>query len=239
MTLQQIITKIEELTGTKSSANSNYPLSSKIVDINNTLDRFNIIAIRASGRWQSADDTNHTDYPITYYDVSSGRQDYIFNTDEQGNEILNIYKVRIKKQDGSWLTLKQRDFQTQKEEIDLITTGDVTHYDLTSNGIFLTAIPNYNMADGLEVWYSRTNSYFTETDLNKEPGIPSIFHPYLCYYPAYMYAIQNQLPTLAQYRMIIEGNNGRSGQEGDIADFYSMRNAGERTRIKPSVEDTR
>lgn len=234
-----IIQGIEKMTGTQSSATSSYPLADKTRDVNLALDNYNILANDAAGRWQSADDTNHVDYPIIYADLITGVQDYTFKKDEQGNQILDIYKVRIKTEDGQWHTLKQRDFQTQKEEVDFVTEGVPTEYDLTANGIFLTAIPNYDMVDGLEIWVSRTNSYFVSTDTDKEPGIPNVFHEYLVLRPSYLFCLQNGLPQATAYGRLLYGVDGKSGMEQSIKDFHARRNKAEKPRLTPRIENTK
>jgi hypothetical protein len=238
MTYQEIITKIEKLTGTSSSTNSTYPLADKISDICLALDNYNLLGINSSGLWQSSDDTNHEDYPIIYDDIAQGKQDYIFTVDEQGNQVLDIYKVRIKDENGNWRTLKQRDFQSQQEEVDFETTGQVTEYDLTANGIFLTSIPNYDMVDGLEVWISRTNVYPTVTTLANTPGIPNIFHEYLALRPSYFNCLQNELPQANSYGYILYGADRKSGMEKQIENFHASRNRAVKPNIKPKVENT-
>lgn len=239
MKFTEIIKGIERKTGTQSSASSAYPLTDKVRDINLALDNYNILANDASGRWQSADDTNHIDYPIIYADLLTGIQDYTFKVDENGNQILDIYKVRVKTTDGQWHTLKQRDFQTQEEEVDFVTQGTPTEYDLTANGIFLTSIPDYTMVDGLEIWISRTNSYFTESDTTKEPGIPNIFHEYLILRPAYFYCLENGLTQASNYERVLYGKGGKGGMEQAIQDFHARRNKAEKPRFIAKVENTK
>jgi len=231
MTLQETITLIEEYTGTQSSTTSSYPLASKVRDINLALDKYNFKAERASNYgWQSADDTNHLDYPIMYVDVVSGIQDYSFKEDEQGNQINNIYKVRAKDADGNWRTLTQVDFEST-EDADYATTGFPTKYNLTANGIFLVPTPNYSMENGIEVWYSRTNSYFTVDDLTKEAGIPNIFHEYLALSPSYKWLLRNDQNKATVYRADLED------MERNIERFHAERNRGIPRRLKPNVEN--
>jgi hypothetical protein len=232
-----LIQALERMTGTQSGLSSAYPLADKTRDINLALDNYNILANDASGRWQSSDDTNHQDYPITYADLLTGIQDYTFKVDEQRNQILDIYKVRVKYPDGTWHTLTQRDFQTQDEEVDFTTTGKPTEYDLTANGIFLTVIPDYDMTDGLEIWYSRTNSYFVATDTTKEPGIPNIFHQYLVLRPAYFFCLEKGLPQASAYKIALYGQDGKSGMEQAIQNFHARRNRAEKPRLIANVED--
>lgn len=232
MTFTETITLIEEYTGTQSSTTSSYPLASKTRDINLALDAYNIIAEKASGRWQSSDDTNHLDYPIMYASVVSGIQDYSFSVDEQGNQINNIYKVRAKDEAGNWHTLEQVDFESTTDA-DYTTQGFPTKFNLTANGIFLVNTPNYSRDEGLEVWYSRTNSYFTVSDTTKEAGIPNIFHEYLALKPAYKWLLRNDQNKANIYRAdLIE-------MEKQIAEFHSLRNKSEKRRLVANVENNR
>ena len=108
MTFTEILGLIQRNTNTQNTTTSSYPIADKTTDVNNALNRYMLLAISAEGKWQ-VDDTNQTDYPVVFGDVVSGQQDYSFTTDEQGNQILDIYKVRIKDSAGNWHTLKQRD----------------------------------------------------------------------------------------------------------------------------------
>jgi hypothetical protein len=227
MTLQEIVTLVEEYTGTQSSTTSSYPLASKVRDINLALDSYNLVAERASSfGWQSSDDTNHLDYPIMYVDPVDGIQDYSFKEDEQGNQINNIFKVRAKDANGNWHTLTQVDFEST-EDADYATTGFPTKYNLTANGIFLVPTPDYSMENGIEVWYSRTNSYFTVDDLTKEAGIPNIFHEYLALSPSYKWLLRNDQNKASLYRADLEN------MKKSVETFHAERNRARKVSIKP------
>lgn len=194
MTFTEILGLIQRNTNTQNTTTSSYPIADKTTDVNNALNRYMLLAISAEGKWQ-VDDTNQTDYPVVFGDVVSGQQDYSFTTDEQGNQILDIYKVRIKDSAGNWHTLKQRDITDRDDNyLNDTGTGTPSSYDLTANGIFLRSIPNYNSTDGLEIYVSRTPTYFTVSDTTKKPGIPWLFHEYLAVRPAYYYCLQKGLP---------------------------------------------
>lgn len=206
MTFSEIITLIQRNTGTQSSTTSSYPIADKTVDINNALNNYFIIANQYAGNWRPVDDTNQTDYPIVYADIVSGQQDYSFTVDEQGNQILDIYKVRIKNATtGEWKTLTQIDQNTITDaQLSVATGGIPTEYYLTANGIFLVQKPNFSLTDGLEISINRTSTYFTTSDTTKKAGIPWVFHEYLALRPSYFYCLQKGLPQANNYKVTLD-----------------------------------
>lgn len=232
-----IIQLLSKRTGTQNS--NSYSLLEKTVDINLALANYFIIANQNSGRWQ-VDDTNHTDYPIIYANIVSGQQDYSFTVDENDNQILDIYKVRIKDTNGKWWTLKQRDLQDGNDEpLNSTTTGLPTEYDLTANGIFLNDIPNFTQDNSLEVYISRAGSYFVSTDTDKVAGIPEIFHEYLVIRPAYFYCLEKGLPQANDYKIILYGLDGRGGMEKSIETYHANRNRDEKRRVVTGKQNNR
>lgn len=214
-----IIQMLEDYTNTQSSTSSSYPLATKTRDINNAFAYYMVIADKAPVNWKPVDDTNQTDYPIIFGDVVSGQQDYSFNTDENGNQILDIYKVRIKDSNGTWRTLTQinRD-DLDDDYLNSTITGIPSRYYLTTNGIFLVEIPNFTQEDSLEVFISRTPTYFLSTDTTKKPGIPDMFHEYLVVRPAYFFSLAKGLPRAKEYGQTM------LDMEKNIKDYYSKRN---------------
>lgn len=232
-TKKGIVQVLERLTRTQSATSSSYSIYAKTVDINSALNYFFLLGNQATGRWQ-IDDTNHADYPIIYGDIVSGQQDYSFTVDENGNQIMDIWMVRAKDSSGVWHTLVQKDLLDGDGEPIIASTssGTPTEYDLSANGIFLKDIPNYNSTDGLEIYVSRSPSYFVYTDTTKVAGIPEAFHEYLAIRPAYFYCVSNDLPDLArEYKEQLYGKDGKGGLEGMIKAYYSKRNRGERPRM--------
>lgn len=226
MTYTQILDLISRLTTTQNTTTSSYPISAKTTDINNALNNYFILANSSAGNWKPVDDTNQTDYPIVYADIVSGQQDYSFTLDQNGNQILDIYKVRIKNEtSGKWTTLRQiNQNEITDAELDTTVSGTPSEYYLNSNGIFLVQKPDYNLTDGIEIWVNRTSTYFTESDTTKKAGIPYVFHEYLALRPAYFYCLEKGLKQASAYRVTLYGNDGRSGMEKAIKDYYKNRN---------------
>lgn len=196
MTFTEILDLIQRNTNTQNTTTSSYPLAAKTTDVNNALNQYFILANSAAGNWRPADDYNQTDYPVIYADIVSGQQDYAFQTDENGNQILDIYKIRIKDATSDkWTTLTQINQSVITDsELDTTVSGIPTEYYLTANGIFLVQKPNFNGTDYLEVWINRTPTFFETTDTTKKPGTPWVHHEYFAIRPSYQYCLQKGLP---------------------------------------------
>lgn len=226
MTFTETLDLLSRLTNTQNTSSSSYTTTAKTVDINNAFNRYMMLAISAEGKWQ-VDDSNHTDYPVVFGDLVSGQQDYSFTTDENGNQILDIYKVRIKNSNGEWSTLKQRDISSLNDEpLNSTSQGTPTEYDITANGIFLTVIPDYNSTDGLEIYVNRTPSYFLTSDTTKKAGIPWTHHEYLAIRPAYFYCLQKGLPQAKDLGVEMQR------MEQNIEKYYSDRNKDDKLGLR-------
>lgn len=232
MNYTETLDLISRNTTTQNSTTSSYTTAAKTVDVNNALNNYFILANMGAGNWRPADDTNQTDYPVVYADILANQQDYSFTVDANGNQILDIYKVRILNPNGiDWYTLDQID-QDIITDADLSTvTGAIpSQYYLTANGIFLVQKPNYNMRigtelkSGLEIHISRTSTYFTTSDTTKKAGIPWVHHEYLALRPSYFYCLSKGLPQAPAYKLALYGEDGRSGMEEAIKKYYRDRN---------------
>jgi hypothetical protein len=235
-----IIEVIARRTGTSNATSSSYPLLDKTVDVNFALANFFIIANQYAGRNQPVDDINHIDYPIIYADITAGEQDIVLTLDQNGNQVLDIYKIRIQYPDGSRKTLVQKDIMDEDDAfLNDTTTGLPITYELTAGGIFLHQIPNYSLVEALEVYISRGASYFVSTDTTKVAGIPEIFQEYLTLRPSYFYCLEKGLPQATSFGIQLYGRDGKSGMEGEIRKYYSNRNRAEKRRILPSRQNNK
>ena len=244
MTITEILTLISERTNTQNTTTSSYPTTSKTRDINLAMDNYFILANQFAGNWRPADDTNLSDYPIVYADIVSGQQDLSFTVDEDGNQILDIYKIRIKgATSGEWTTLNQIDQnEITDAQLSTLNSGIPTEYYLTANGIFLVQKPNFSLADGLEIWVNRTPYHFTAGDVStgtKVAGIPWTHHEYLALRPSYLYCLQKGLPQASDYRVQLFGLDGRGGMEDMIKKYYSNRNRAVKRRLSAKQENNK
>lgn len=163
-------------------------------DLNIALDKTLATIFEVGGTWQF-DDSNHTDYPIITSTITSGQRDYPFTSDEQGNLILDVYKVLVADSSGDFRELIKYDQQSDAPFSywdGNNTTGLPVSYDKTANAIFLDPIPNYTRASSLKVYINREGSYFSTSDTTKKPGFAGLFHPYLALHASYNYCMRNQ-----------------------------------------------
>lgn len=225
-----IVQLLEDLTSTTGSASTNYNLATKVRDINNAFADYQMISTMAAGTWQ-ADDTNHVDYAEIYTSLVANQQDYTFNEDELGNQILDIYRVECKNESGDWVLLQPFDENRETQALEAIAenSGTPYRYYKTANGILLDRKPSYNSTNGLKIYYSRTPSYFTTADTTKEPGIPQMFHRYLAYKPAYWFWLPKDANKASIYL------NEVTKMEQSITDYYQKRKRDERQRISVRV----
>lgn len=199
-------------------------------DVNLALDDYIELAIKSSGSWQF-DDSGHEDYPEITTDIVSGQRDYSFIADEQGNLILDIYKVFAKDEQGTYREITPVDkqdggFSTIGFNDGLNTTGVPDRYDKTANGILLDLIPSYNSEDGLKVLINREGSYFVYTDTTKKPGVPGIHHEYFALKPSLRYARINltsqRISELEKAVIDFEGSE-RLRLVGKIREYFGQR----------------
>lgn len=205
-----------------------YPTASKTRDINLALDKVTEIIFKSSGRWQY-DDSNHTDYPIITTALVANQRDYTFTEDQQGNLILDIYKVMIADENGKYYEITPVDMQSDEGMESFYngenTTGKPSRYDKTANGIFLDCIPDYDYANGLKIFINREGSYFTVNDTTKKPGFSGLFHEYLALRPSYQYAYRKGLSNLVALRDELDK------MEKDIQKHYKNRSRDEKSVI--------
>lgn len=228
-----IIELIDDLCDSNSGT---YPLEKKTRDINLALAYVWATIFKCGGTWQY-DDSNNTDYPIITTNLVAGQRDYAFVTDEQGNLILDIYKVLIAQPDGTYVEIKPVDVQSDKNVQGFYNgknvQGTPTKYDKTANGIFLDAIPSYNSTNGLKVYINREGSFFAKTDTTKKAGFAGLFHEFLALRPAFQYASRNTKPNT---------NNlfkEMSDMETSIKTYYGQRQRDVKNHMTPYVTDTK
>jgi hypothetical protein len=229
-TLRGIVQMYErEIGATRGTVSGNTNLLKEFTaDSNLAIDDYTSLAIQSSGLWKS-DDSNHTDFPEIYTNIVLGQRDYPFITDENGNIILDIYKVYAKDSaSASYRLLEPYDPDTESQistfTDGLNASGTASSYDKVGNVIRLDKLPSANVTDGLKVSINREASYFAYTDTTKKVGFPGLHHKYFYLRPALDYARRNTLTSYprieAEYMKL----------EDDIKKYYGMRGKDERPR---------
>lgn len=205
-------------------------------DVNNAWDSFLSLALPSSGTWQY-DDSNHIDYPIITADLTSGQRSYTFGSDEQGNLVLDFYKVLIADSVGVFHEINAKDAQkdpnTQAFWDGRNTGGQPTAYDKTANGLFFDLVPNYTVEDGIKIYINREANYFTYTDTTKKPGCPGILHAWFYIEPAWNYARQKDKE---RYNRLTQA---KLDLEETIKANFSRRTRDEKPRLVPAYQDNR
>ena len=231
-----IVQLIDRLVKTNRAS---YPLADIVTDVNLAMDDALGVILKAQGTWQF-DDSNHTDYPIITTNLVSGQRDYTFSGDQNGNLILEIYKVYVKDSSGIYQEILPVDVSTPQETVDTSSftdgqnlSGKPYRYDKIANGILLDPVPNYNSTAGLKIYISREPSYFTTSDTTKKPGFAGIFHQYLAYKAAYQYALLNGLSTTQSIL------NEVVRLEEAMKAYYSKRTRDERPRMKEMYQNNK
>lgn len=226
---REIGAQIGDVTGNQTR------LKQLTADVNLTIDDYIAIAIQVSGLWK-LDDYNHDDYPEIYTDIISGQRDYTFITDENGNDILDIYKVYYKDGDAYKL-LTPYDVDTEREASTFSdgqnATGTPSKYDKTTNAIRLDISPTVGITDGLKVSINREGSYFTYTDTDKKPGFPGLHHAYFYKKPAREYARRNRLDSYNQLDLDVQI------MERNIKEYFNRRAKDERPTLHINRELTK
>ncbi len=222
---------IQEVDRICGSTDNTYSLKAKTARINQALDRFVTLALQSDGTWQF-DDTNQTDLPIGVTNLVSGQQDYSFNS-----AYLFIKKVLVKDSSGTWTEIlpvgMTEDDATNIWTLPSNNSGTPVRYNKFANSVLLDPIPNYNSTGGLKVVFARNKVAFVSTDTTATPGVPSIFHEYLCRMAAYPFLIEKKLPQAPGIAQLIVRD------EEEIKKYYALRNKDEVKRMVPRWENNR
>lgn len=230
-----IVDLLEDLTDSQSTATSNYTIEVKTRDINLAFDDYQNFVKSVAGTWQ-ADDSNHTKYPNMKFNLTSGQQDYTFTEDEQGNQVQDIYRVEMLQPDlTTWKVLdyiNEMDDDTAISSIEA-ASGTPTQWYVAANGIFLKNPPNYSATNGIRMFFTRSPSYFLDTDTTKEPGIPNGHHKYLAWKPAYWYWLPKDTQRAQAYL------NEVLRIEASIKDEYSQRVRAQKNRLTVRQESNK
>jgi len=173
-TKQDLISDIGFLT---SASLADYSLPDRVRSINHWYHQAAVIMQAASTTWKW-DDANNTTLPIGRDDLVSGQADYTLD-----DAMVEIERVEALDSNGNAYKLNPID----KSSITVAMTeyqsdpGTPMYYDKEGSSLFLYPAPNFNMTDGLIVYFVRHANVFETTDTDKEPGFAEAFHRYLSY----------------------------------------------------------
>lgn len=216
-----MIQEIDRICGTTDNT---YSLLAKTARVNQALDRFVVLALQADDEWQF-DDINAIDLPVATTNIVSGQYDYTFAA-----ELLSITKVLVADVNGAFQEIPQVDqYDWPARNIyrqPISNGGTPNRYDVNANSLFLDPVPNYNGSSALKVVFKRNALKFVSTDTTTQPGIPVLFHPYLCRYAALPFLIEKKLPQRGDIASQI------AVDEVAIGDFMANRDRTRPTRLQ-------
>lgn len=208
------------LFGSSATLNTEYSLTDRIRNINTAQDEVVTEIFKADPNWEW-DDSNNTDLPIATTALIAARDNYGIP-----DATLVIHRVRIKDNNGDWVTLNPVD-RRELSDSDMALTGVPTDYYKIGRSIFPIPVPDYGVAGGFELQYQRGANHYTISTTDSTPGFDSRFHRFLSVSAAYMYAIAhdmgNKIQTLTAERERIRTS---------IRDYYQTRSKDQNPKIK-------
>jgi hypothetical protein len=152
-----------------------WPTYKVVNSANNWLD-FVVSYGIANDKFLQFDDTNHTKLGEGTSPLTQNVSDYSFLVDEQSNPIITLLGVSVLT-GGVYKPLTPVD----RSQIDLSTFGQTagtpTQYDKISDNIIrLDKLPTATVSAGLKYYFQRAGSYFTASDMTKQPGVAPALH---------------------------------------------------------------
>lgn len=223
---------VAEMNDTCGCDNNSYPLTAKARRLNSSMDMFYLLVFKFLG-WtidESRTDaiTGEQDFNIATSNLHAGQQDIPFPT-----ELFSLISVYAKANNGSYKELTEEVDPRNTLTVPSGHSGTPTKFRLIGNSILLDFIPNEEVADGLKIHFVRKAIRLAATDTDKEPGVPSVFHMWLCHHASLPYLITYQKASKNDYSSLIE--------EGKmlIKDYMANRNQTRRSRLGILSEDNR
>ncbi len=229
ITNQSGLTEIVEFWARIPYGSSGNTLREIINRINAAFERIMPILLSYSDylRW---DDPNHTDLPIGRTNIVSGQADYKFAEDDNSLDILNITNVRtLASATADQYNPMRRMTIDDIRILEAVSpntnnSGAPTHFAELGGRIHLFPEPDYAATNGLEIFFSREQAYFTVTgtsaSVTTEPGIPKPFHEVLALYAAYDIVAVNRPPDFVSLLNVIQQRIKE--HERDLKNFISM-----------------
>jgi len=213
------------------------PLAEFVLSANFGLSRVNSLILRSDGKWQHNDENLSTELLDLTTNLVAETQKYAIKT-----TWLKIKKVRIKNQQGEFVTLQPVD-REQLSDLQLrADSGDPKYYDKLGRFLYLYPKPNYSSTGGMEVQFQGDADLFAFDDTTKQPGFASQFHRLISLYGALDYCEQNDLEKRVGKILLkigtpqLDGARG-TGMEGELMAHYSDRDTDQKVGLRTRRED--
>lgn len=214
------------LFGNSATFNTDYSLIDRTRNVNISMDEIVSELFKADPNFMW-DDTTNPDFPIATLALEANKDHYTIP-----DESLVIHRVRIKDQNGKYITLTPV-LRRELTDNELEATGSPEKYYKIDNGVFPVPIPDYGATSGVELEFQRGANHFVTTDTTKKPGFNPQFHQYLSIGSSYRYALANNLKEKMTF---LQGEKERIKLA--VIEHYARRSPDDRTRLRikrPSV----
>lgn len=211
MTLSDINAKISLFTGADTTA-TGFATADRVISINNYKDRVITAILQSQDDFDFDDASITASYPIGKRNMVANQQDYKFSTalwalmspegaaDQASAAIspLKIKRVEVSYDGGTtWyeaipIDINEKSTDATQATINSVFSTTQPYYDIQFGAIFLYPIPIVNSTNGIKIWFDRSMTDFTSSDLTtgtKVPGFDTLFHPILAYGPSYEFGL--------------------------------------------------
>jgi hypothetical protein len=209
------------LFGTSATLNTDYSLADRTRNINIAYDETVGELYKADPNYKW-DDTTNTDYPIAKTDLVASKDNYVLLDSAQV-----IHRVRVKDQNGNWVTLTSK-VRSELSDSELNATGGTPDkYFKFGGGVFVLPVPDYGATHGFEIEFQRTGNHFTTSDTTASPGFNSQFHQILSVKAAKRYALSNSMDK--KVAMLTEMERDITAK---MLEHYQLRSLDEKPKFK-------
>lgn len=230
MTLSDVNSKISFFTGADTTA-TGFANADRLISINNYKDRVVTAILQSMDDWDFDDYTINTTYPVAQRNIVANQQDYKFSTAswslmgvEGGSDGSNaaIRPLKIKRVEVSYdggttwykaepLDINQKSSDSTQATINSLFQTTRPFYDLAFNSLFLYPVPTVAGTKCLKVWFDRSATDYTLSDLTTGTIIPPFdtnFHMILAYGPSYEFGLANSKENKDEIKKELEQVTG-------------------------------
>lgn len=195
MTIDQIRTKVREITNTTTA---DYSDASLVRDLNAATVKINTFIKTKRGPLEF-DDPNSTGYTWESLTLDGSSDTYDVQTDEHSDDIYTVHKVVISGVDVPRLIFTEGN---QAGVLNATDTANVPDgfYDL-GKAIRFTQIPNAGTAT---IYYDRAHHFIETGDTSLELGLPQPYHMWACYETSLPYLVDKRAANLGEVVQFIE-----------------------------------
>lgn len=212
---------VDEINDICHSDNNSYPLESKTRRLNSAVDRYVQLALEVNESFHF-DDTKilvngQQTLPIANADFKDGQGNVPFPSD-----FLSVRHIWVKDREGERYT---EVFENKDPGINQFygnERGTPTSFKLMGDSIVWDKVPDFTQEGAVRIELTRAANRFTPDMTDYEPGIPLIFHPWLCQHASLPYLIEQQKAN--------KNDIGNAVANGELAIKYHLSNKN-KTRI--------